>query len=140
MIPLHSSIEGFQSAFKEMNQILNNEGFSLGGGYKYDHGYFDHPLDWEEDHGYRYYLRIPAYAQNGDLDQPETKVKLGRPFVIKHEFLTGNDPTSNSGFLTGTISQFSKPIPAEDHHISQHWINRAQSLLRQLEQKLTPKN
>ncbi|RAL25569.1 YugN family protein [Thermoflavimicrobium daqui] len=135
MISIPSAIEGYQNSFKEIQSSFEEEGFSLGGGYTYDHGYFDHPLDWEERHGYRYYLRIPTQAIQGELDQPNTKVKLGRPFVIKHEFLTDNDPTANSGLLTGFVSQFSKPISVEDHEIDQKWIERAQNLLHQLESK-----
>jgi hypothetical protein len=136
MIPIQSSIEGYQNSFKNVNEFFQQENFTLGGGYTYEHGYFDHPLDWEEEHGYRYYLRIPVFALDGELDQPHTKVELGQPFVIKHEFLTGNDPAARSGVFTALINQFSQPIATEGSPIHEKWLDRAQSLIHEIEQKI----
>ncbi|MFC7442603.1 YugN family protein [Laceyella putida] len=139
MIPIDSTVEGIQLTLGKCQSILSPEGFDLGGGYQYDHGYFDHALDWEEEHGHRYYLRIPVYAVSGDIEmgREETLVTLGKPFVIKHEFRTGNDPSGDIGVISAAVNQFSKPIPTGDAEIDQRWIKRARQLIARIEPKLT---
>lgn len=136
MIPISSAIEGYESTFQQIRDQLEKEDFTLGGGYKYDHGYFDKALDMEETKGNRYYLRIPAYAIDGNLDEPDTRLQLGRPFVIKHEFRTTNDPSGDVGIATALVNQFSKPIPTDDTEIDSKWIDRAGSSLQVIEEKL----
>ncbi|SEN15266.1 YugN family protein [Lihuaxuella thermophila] len=136
MIPIDSVLEGYQTTFQKAQDMLSPEGFVLGGGWSYDHGYFDHPLDWEEDHGYRYYLRIPVYAAQGELGDGKAIVELGKPFVIKHEFRTKNDPSGDVGVFSSLVNQFSKPIPTEGAEIDEQWLARARMLLEKIETKI----
>jgi hypothetical protein len=138
MIPIESPIEGKQETFQAISQKLEAEDFHLGGGYTYEHGYFDKALDWEEEQGNRYFLRIPVFQVTGDIGDPDTLVRLGKPFVIKHEFRTdeSNDPAADAGVFSGLVDQFTTPIPAEDHPIDPKWINRATDLLHQIENLL----
>jgi hypothetical protein len=135
VIPIDSSIEGVITTFQEIQKILAPEDFNLGGAYTYDHGYFDKALDWEEEHGNHYYLRIPTYAIKGYIGEPQTKVTLGKPFIIKHDFLTSNDPTGDIGVVSYLFNQFTKPLPS-DAEIDQKWIARAKSVLRIIEGKI----
>jgi hypothetical protein len=134
MIPIPSNIEGKQLTFQTIKHQLEQDEFYLGGGYTYEHGYFDKTLDSEEEHGNRYFLRIPVYQIQGDIGDPNTLVELGRPFVIKHEFRTQtNDPTADAGTFSGLIDQFTKPIPVEDHPIDKKWIKRAKEFIQRVE-------
>ncbi|MBS7531730.1 hypothetical protein IC619_014715 [Hazenella sp. IB182353] len=135
MISIQSSIIGYHNSFQSIKKLLDTEGFTLGSGYTYEHGYFDKPLDWEAIHGYRYYLRIPIHSIDGnDIDQPHTQIELGKPFVIKHEFRTNtNDPSADIGVFTSLINQFTTPIPAENHPIDVKWIQRAKKILHKIE-------
>lgn len=135
IIPLDSKLEGYQNSFATINRLLQEVNFTLGGGYTYEQGFFDRPLD-PEAHIYRYYLRIPARALNGDLDHPKTTIRLGQPFIIKHEVLTGNDPSADIGLGSALINQFSTPIPAEDHPIADQYIERGKKAVQQAEAKL----
>jgi hypothetical protein len=135
VIPLDSKLEGYENSFGTINGLLQEENFSLGGGYTYEQGFFDRPLD-PEAHIYRYYLRIPARALNGDLDHPKTKIRLGQPFIIKHEVLTGNDPSADIGLASALINQFTTPVNAEDHPIADHYIERGKQAVQQAEAKL----
>src|SRR5688572_7751046 len=113
MIPLSSTLEGFEANYKYLRDQFEKEDFHLGGGYTYEHGYFDKGLDQVESQASRYYLRIPVYALDGNLDEPETMLQIGKPFVIKHEFRTGNDPSGDVGVISALVNQFSKPIPTD---------------------------
>ena len=128
-------MDSYQNTFQTINQALQQEDFSLGGGYTYEHGYFDKPLDPEE-HVYRYYLRIPAEALEGDLDHPKTTIRLGQPFIIKHEVLTDNDPSGDIGLASALVNQFQTPIPAEDHPIDEKYIERGKQAIQIAEQRL----
>lgn len=133
-------IEGFQTTYQKAKDMLYPEGFTIGGGWTYDHGYFDHPLDWEEEHGYRYYLRIPVHAVKGDIGERKTIVELGKPFVIKHEFRTKNDPSGDVGVFSSLVNQFSEPIPTEGAEIDEEWIARARRLVENIETKIQTQN
>lgn len=136
LLPISSSIEGYQDRYGEIKKKLNPLEFQLGGGYEYDHGYLDKALDWEEEHGYRYYLRIPIYAVEGELESEDALVRLGKPFVIKHEFLTGNDLSGDIGITTALVNQFSEPLHTEHDPIDDKWIERAKSIIQKVEQQL----
>jgi hypothetical protein len=137
MIPIDSPMEGKQVQFDTISQKLEQDDFHLGGGYTYEHGYFDKALDWEEEQGNRYFLRVPVYQVNGDIGDPDTLVQIGKPFIIKHEFRTRtNDPNGDAGVFSGLVDQFTTPIPAEDDPIDQKWISRAKDILIHVENKL----
>jgi hypothetical protein len=137
MVVIDSSLEGYQATYRELQALLYTEGFRLGGGYEYDHGYFDHALDWEENEGYHYYLRIPAYAMQDDLDEPDAIVRLGKPFILKHEFLkNSNDLTGDIGVASALVNQFTKPIPSDQDDIAEKWIVRAKSVVQKIQEKL----
>ncbi|MGX9706552.1 MULTISPECIES: YugN family protein [Laceyella] len=139
MIPIDSTIEGIRLTLGKAEQILAPEGFVLGGGHQYDHGYFDYALDEEAEHGHRYYLRVPVYAVSGDIEmgREDTVVDLGKPFVIKHEFRTGNDPVGDSGVVSALVNQFSKPLPTETADIAPQWVDRARQKVARLESLFT---
>ncbi|MBA4542509.1 MULTISPECIES: YugN family protein [Thermoactinomyces] len=131
-----SKIEGFQTSFGTMTDLLYPEGFVLGGGWTYEHGYFDHPLDWENEQGYRYYLRIPVYVVKGEMQEKDAIVRLGKPFVIKHEFRTKNDPSADIGVVSSLVNQFSEPLPTDDAKIGEEWSSRARQIVAKIENKI----
>ncbi|WP_164491794.1 YugN family protein [Staphylospora marina] len=136
MITIQSTIEGMQLRYGDLKRILSTESFQLGGGYEYDHGYMDRPLDLENEHGHHYYLRIPVRTISGELESEEAVVELGTPFLIRHEFVTGNDPTGDIGLVSAVVNQFSKPIPVDQDQIDPQWIDRARSVIASVEKKL----
>jgi hypothetical protein len=137
MVVIDSSLEGYQATYRELQALLYTEGFRLGGGYEYDHGYFDYALDWEENEGYHYYLRIPAYAMQDELDEPDAIVRLGKPFILKHEFLqNSNDLTGDIGVASALVNQFTKPIPSDQDDIAEKWIVQAKSVVQKIQEKL----
>ncbi len=136
----NTGIEGFQTTYQKAKDLLYPEGFTIGGGWNYDHGYFDHPLDWETEQGYRYYLRIPVYAMKGEIEEPNAVVELGKPFVIKHEFRTKNDPAGDAGVVSSLVNQFSEPVPTDNAEIDEQWIARARKLVERIGAKIQSQN
>jgi hypothetical protein len=135
MIPLHSPIiENVQGRFADVESLLDKEGFQLGGAYEYDHGYFDKALDWESD-AHQSYLRIPVSSVKGRIGDPDATVKLGRPFVLRHEYQAGPDDNVDTGTFSGLIDQFQEPA-VKDAPVDEKWIDRAQSALRELETRI----
>ncbi|MDR6227314.1 YugN family protein [Desmospora profundinema] len=134
MIPLSSPLEGVTGSFVTIDRLFNGEGFVLGGGYEYDHGYYDKALDWEENKEHRAYLRIPVTAVEGSIGTRTATLQVGKPFVLKHQYQTGVDHDANIGFLSATVNQFAEPADPDDA-VEQKWLRRAQAELNQLEHR-----
>jgi YugN-like family len=120
MITIDSNmIEGFQTTYQKAKDMLDPEGFAIGGGWNYDHGY---------------------YAVKGDIGDHKTIVEFGKPFVIKHEFRTKNNPSGDVGVLSSLVNQFSEPIPTEGAEIDEQWVARARNLVEKIETKIQTQN
>lgn len=132
LIPLTSPLEGITDDFMTIDRFFNDEGFVLGGGYEYDHGYYDKALDWENDNAHQAYLRIPVTAIEGSIGTRKATLQIGKPFVLKHEYQKGLDDHVSIGLLSGSFNQFAEPAD-KDADVEQKWVQRAQSELKQLE-------
>ncbi|MFC4077175.1 YugN family protein [Salinithrix halophila] len=132
MIQVSSSLENLEGSFVEIDRLMNETGFILGGGYEYDHGYYDKPLDWEENKEHRAYLRVPVTAVEGSIGTRKATLRIGRPFVLKHQYQTKSDDHAGVGLVSGSFNQFAEPADKDDQ-VEQKWLERAQSELRQLE-------
>jgi hypothetical protein len=136
MIPLDSPLENQQGSFRELDTLFNAEGFVLGGGYEYDHGYYDKALDWEENKEHRAYLRIPVFTEHGILGESNATIRIGKPFALKHEYQTGLDDNVGTGVISGLVDQFQEPAD-KDADMEEKWLQRAQSELQQLEHRFS---
>ncbi|QKG85379.1 hypothetical protein GXN76_13460 [Kroppenstedtia pulmonis] len=134
MITLSSTLENRKGSFIEFDRLFNEEGFNLGGGYEYDHGYYDKALDWEENKEHRVYLRIPVTAIDGSIGTRRATLHIGKPFVLKHQFRTGNEPEVNTGLISGSFNQFTEPAD-KDAEVENKWINRARETLKKIEKR-----
>jgi hypothetical protein len=134
LIPLTSSLEGITGSFVTIDRLFNDEGFGLGGGYEYDHGYYDKALDWEENKEHRAYLRVPVTAIEGSIGTRKATLQIGKPFVLKHQYETGIDEDANIGLVSASFNQFAKPSDP-DADVEEKWIQRAQRELQQLEHR-----
>ncbi|WP_185956301.1 YugN family protein [Melghirimyces algeriensis] len=134
MIQLDSQLEDLEGKFMDLEHLFNQEGFFLGGGYEYDHGYYDKALDWEENKEHRAYLRIPVTAMEGSIGDRSARLRIGKPFVLKHEYQTGMDDYANAGLVSATFDQFAEPAN-KDADVELKWVKRAQAELSQLEHR-----
>lgn len=129
-----SAIENKKGRYKAVKELFDEEGFELGGGWEIDHGYFDKKLD---DHPGYLYLRIPVFAEEGQIEEPEARVRMGRPFVLRHKYQIGNDDYVDTDvgvvFTNTWFNQFSEPEDS-DASLKEDDVQRAQKALGKLEQ------
>jgi hypothetical protein len=133
MIELPSKLEGKQFDLYKLEQKLKPIGYSIGGGWDYDHGVFDYKIDNAEE-GYQF-LRLPFTSIDGQLDSPNCTVELGRPFLLSHLFQGGLDDLAGTGNFSGTINQFSEPVDP-DASFPKKYIDNGQQLVTELESVL----
>lgn len=77
MISIPSSLEGQSFLFRELEQVLKPIGYTIGGGWEYDRGFFDYKISDQD--GYLF-LRIPVEANKGRLDERGQLLQSARPF------------------------------------------------------------
>jgi hypothetical protein len=135
MIPLSSSLEQKDGRLADVRHSLESLGFTLGGGWDYDHGYFDKALDNE----HKVWLRIPFVVEEGALDSetadPETTIRIGTPFVLHHVYNEGIDPEAASMSSGGLLDQFQDPVDP-DADVDPRYVRMAGELLRKVEQNV----
>ncbi|KHF41068.1 YugN-like family protein [Halalkalibacter okhensis] len=135
MIALQSTVEGKEMKLKELEDKLKPLGYGIGGGWDYDHGYFDYKID-EED-GYTF-LRLPFKALDGELEQRGVTVQIGTPFLLNHKYQDGLDdnPDVFNGLFrmayNSSVNQFQEPVD-KDATVDKKYLPTAKSLVEELE-------
>ncbi|WP_026104972.1 YugN-like family protein [Halalkalibacterium ligniniphilum] len=138
MIELQSTVENKEFKLKDLEDKLKPLGYTIGGGWEYDHGYFDYKID--EDAGYTF-LRLPFKATDGEIGERGVVVQLGKPFLINHKINQGLDNHVNpfNGLMdmnaASFVNQFSEPVD-KDATIDQKYMPIAKSLIQELEMTL----
>lgn len=132
MNEIPSKLEGMQFDLYKLELALKPLGYSIGGNWDYDHGYFDYKINDEE--GYQF-VRLPFRAIEGQLDSAECKVELGRPFVLSHQYQEGLDDHAMIGNFSASINQFTEPVD-KDAALSEDSVHIGNSIVQQLEETL----
>lgn len=133
MIPIQSNIDGKEVTVGELKQKLGQVGFTVNGNWEYDHAYIDYKLN--DDHGDQRYVRIPFKSTGGPLDNDDTIVQIGTPFLLDHQFQTDVDEEGNIGALTGSVDQFKEPAD-KDAAFPEEYVERGKSVINRAEQAL----
>jgi len=132
MHALSSSLTSQVHDFGVSRELLTARGFALGGSWDYDHGSFDCALDDEN----RVWLRLPFDVASGSLDgeaEPsDTEIRFGQPYVLKHVYREGLDPSARPSTIGGMVNQFSAPADPDDE-IDSRWIDKAKRKLDEVE-------
>ncbi|WNR43553.1 YugN family protein [Paenibacillus roseipurpureus] len=132
MKPLSSSLEQVQESFDKVRAQLEKFDFTLGGGWEYDHGYFDRYLD----EAHKVWLRIPVQVITGriegDTEATDAVVEVGQPFVLKHVYNEGLDEEAEAETYGALIDQFQAPLDA-DASIEEKWVKEAANVLNSVE-------
>ncbi|AMX82482.1 hypothetical protein GS3922_01580 [Geobacillus subterraneus] len=132
MIEIPSRLEGKQFSLHQLEQTLKPLGYAIGGGWDYDHGYFDYKI---ADHlGYQF-LRVPFQAVDGQLDSHGTTVELGRPFLLAHKYQRGIDDFADVGNAGAAFNQFAEPQDP-DATVPEPYISVGKALVQELERRL----
>ncbi|SDZ49043.1 YugN-like family protein [Evansella caseinilytica] len=129
MIEVQSAIENREFLLYDLEKKLKPLGYVIGGGWDYDHGYFDYKL---EDNGSYLFVRLPFSAVNGELDTKGVHVRLGRPFLFSHQYERNLDH-DNEEDPNPLLNQFSAP-ENPDAPFPSEWIAAGREHVRELEQ------
>ncbi|MBB3108368.1 shikimate kinase [Paenibacillus phyllosphaerae] len=135
MIPLTSKLESSEKEFNVLKQELEEEQFSIGGDWTYEHGMFDRALDEAN----KVWLRIPfevvSGSVDGEADENDAKIRIGQPFVLKHLYEEGIDHGQSSPVFGALFNQFQTPTDP-DAKIEPKWVDKAKQVLSQVEQRI----
>lgn len=129
MYKIPSKIEGKQFQLYKLEQLLKPKGYSIGGGWDYDQGYFD--MKMANDDGYQF-LRVPFTPVDGQLDTRGVVVQLGIPFILNHVYQNDVDDDAGVGYAAAAFDQFAEPKD-EDGNIPKKYIDYGKELVRELE-------
>lgn len=133
MIALESKLTGTELYFNDVKDRLEPLGFSLGGNWEYTGGSFDLPLDGEER---KVWLRIPFATVYGRIDPdsplPNTRVAIDSPYVLKHVYREGNDPSANMNLAGALFDQFQQ-VEDADAKVPDRFVREAEVMLRKVE-------
>jgi YugN-like family len=129
VIELSSTIEGKHYQLYKLEQLLKPLGYTIGGNWDYDHGYFDYKID--DEVGYQF-LRVPFKAVDGQLDSRGATVEFGKPFLLGHKYQRGLDDYATAGDFSGTVNQFSEPQDP-DASIPDKYVDIGRELVKELE-------
>ena len=134
MIELNSLIQGQRFEKGELEEFLTAQGFTVGGGWDYDHAYFDYVF---QKTPYYDVLRIPVYVKSGDFEQASAKLECGIPFLLRHCYQYGIDDEKDAlfGLGGGALNQFQKTTNP-DAPISEKLVVQGAELLKVLDSKL----
>lgn len=84
-----AGIKGITKTFGEIEKAMLKTGFVRAETWDYTKASFDMKFSNEESD---FYLRIPAYAVSGVLENPRAEVELDHPVFLRHFFPHGLDP------------------------------------------------
>lgn len=134
LIELNSSIEGKRFEKGHLEEFLASHGFTVGGGWDYDHAYFDYVF---QKIPYYDVLRIPVTVKSGDFEQASAKLECGIPFLLRHCYQNGIDDEKDAlfGIGGGMTNQFQKPTNP-DAHISEKLVVQGVELLKVIDSQL----
>lgn len=132
MIEIPSTVVGIQEHLYMLEEKMKPLGYSIGGNWDYDHGFFDYKIDDQD--GYQF-LRVPFTAIDGTLDAHGVMVELGTPFVLSHSYQGGIDEEGAIGNLSASFDQFQTP-KNPDAKVDERYVSIAKRLVRRLEQTL----
>ncbi|MDA7028083.1 YugN-like family protein [Bacillus sp. CLL-7-23] len=130
IIPFELENDSFP--FDDLEKRLKPLGYSLNGGWEYDHGFFDYKID--DTAGYLY-LRLPFTVEEGQLDSENAIVKLGQPFLLRHVYQEGLDDHVVQGNVRAAFDQFAEPED-KDAAIPNLYIELGHSCVKELEKAL----
>ncbi|UAL51616.1 MULTISPECIES: YugN-like family protein [Metabacillus] len=129
MIEIPSKLEGKSFKLYHLEQQLKPLGYSIGGGWEYDHGSFDYKID--DEAGYQF-LRVPFTAVDGQLDSQNTTVKLTNPYLLSHKYQIGLDDNVRIGNVKASFDQFQEPQD-KDAEFPEKYIDIGKDLVKELE-------
>lgn len=136
MKPISSALENREYEFDTIHEYLQQNQFTLGGNWDYDHGYFDRHLD----EGHKVWIRIPFTVAKGtfagaETPNPDVAVRMGSPFVLKHLYNEGLDAEAVPRTYGALLDQFQDPVD-KDAQVEESWVKQASAIMQKVDEGL----
>ncbi|MBA2174296.1 hypothetical protein H0266_05190 [Halobacillus locisalis] len=115
-----TGLDGLVLDFKPLTELLERNGFILGGSWDYERVTYDYKMEAPEKN-ITYYVRIQGFAIEGDVDKGDAVITLMNPLLGRHYYPHGVEYGEQEGFSSGTIERARHLIqkvvePAEKYH------------------------
>lgn len=128
MLQFESELVGKHAEYGFLRDKLKNYGFTLGGYWEYDRGFFDTILSKQD--GETIYLRLPFVVINGKLDADDAAIQFQKPYVIKHVVNLGLDFDDGSLLEPTGFSQFQTPVDKDGSIQQKHkWVQAGEQVV-----------
>jgi hypothetical protein len=115
-----TGIDGLMVDFRPLTDLMERNGFILGGSWDYERVTYDYKLNAPEKN-ITYYIRIQGYAVEGDVDKGDAVIRLLPPLLGRHYYPHGVEYGEQEGFSAGIIQKAKGLVqkvvePAEKYH------------------------
>lgn len=115
-----TGVDGLIVDFKPLTELMERNGFILGGAWDYERVTYDYKMNAPEKN-ITYYIRIQGYAIEGDVDRGDAVIRLMTPLLGRHYYPHGVEYGEQEGFSSGIIERATKLVskikePAEKYH------------------------
>lgn len=100
----NTGIEGTLIDIKPLNRVMGQHAFIKGEHWDYERVTYDYKIGSEEKN-VTYYVRIQAYAVEGDIDRGDAVVKILTPLLGKHYYPHGVEYGPEENFSKSLVER-----------------------------------
>ena len=100
----NTGIDGAKVKLKELDFLMKKNGLIRAGQWDYERVMYDYKMNSPEKN-ITYYLRIPGYAVEGDIDSGNAVVSLMTPLVGKHFYPHGTEYGEKENFPSSVLEK-----------------------------------
>lgn len=104
-----TGIDGLTLNVRALNRIMGLHGFILGESWDYERATYDYRIDSNEKN-VTYYIRIQAYALEGDVDRGDALMKIKTPLLGKHYYPFGVEYGEDENFPENLVQRAHKLV------------------------------
>lgn len=104
-----TGIDGLTLNVRTLNRIMGLHGFILGESWDYERATYDYRIDSNEKN-VTYYIRIQAYALEGDVDRGDALMKIKTPLLGKHYYPFGVEYGEDENFPENLVQRAHKLV------------------------------
>ncbi|MFC7061325.1 YugN family protein [Halobacillus seohaensis] len=114
-----TGIEDLVVDLKPLTQVMESNGFILGGSWDYERVTYDYKMDAPEKN-ITYYIRIQGYSMEGDVDRGNAVIQLVTPLLGRHYYPHGIEYGEQEGFSSSLIERATKTVEKLKETVAQH--------------------
>ncbi|ELK45020.1 hypothetical protein D479_16674 [Halobacillus sp. BAB-2008] len=97
-------MEGLVVDLKPLTELMESNGFILGGSWDYERVTYDYKLEAPEKN-VTHYIRIQGFAVEGDVDRGDAVIRLLQPLLGRHYYPHGIEYGHQEGFSNDLVER-----------------------------------